>query len=225
MKYWIKNLMVASLGCALAGCGLGEIGSAASVGKGTSTGTGSASTSANSAPAIAGTPSTAVATGQTFTFTPTVSDANGDSLSFTITGKPAWATFNVTTGELSGTAQAGTFPNITITVTDGKTTKALPAFTLMVNAVAFTGTATLAWSAPSENTDGTSLSAAELSGYRIYHGVGATNLNQVIEIRGANNTRHVATQLPTGTHYFAVTAVSLEGVESAMSSVQSKAIL
>ncbi len=39
-------------------------------------------------------------------FTPSANDADGDTLTFTISNRPSWATFNGTTGRLSGTPGA-----------------------------------------------------------------------------------------------------------------------
>jgi hypothetical protein len=88
-------------------------------------------TVSNTPPAISGTPTTSIAVGQSYSFTPTASDANGDSLTFTVTGLPAWASFNGTTGRISGTPQvAGTSANIVITVSDGQASASLPAFSI-----------------------------------------------------------------------------------------------
>ena len=89
----------------------------------------------NRAPTISGTPALTVAVGAVYTFTPTASDADGNSLSFTIQNRPAWAGFDPTTGALQGSPQsanAGTYANIVIAVTDGNATVSLPPFTLVV---------------------------------------------------------------------------------------------
>jgi hypothetical protein len=52
----------------------------------------------NSAPVIAGSPAASVRAGSAFAFTPTASDADGDTLTFSISGAPAWASFNAQTG-------------------------------------------------------------------------------------------------------------------------------
>jgi hypothetical protein len=52
-------------------------------------------------------------------------------------GVPSWATFNAATGRLSGTpakGTAGTYSGIVITVSDGKATASLPAFSITVSA-------------------------------------------------------------------------------------------
>jgi hypothetical protein len=91
----------------------------------------------NNPPVISGTPSTTVVAGQPYGFTPMASDADGDTLSFTIANKPSWATFDSTTGKLSGTpstANEKTYTKITISVSDGKANVSLPAFSIAVTA-------------------------------------------------------------------------------------------
>jgi hypothetical protein len=166
-----------------------------------------------------------VVAGAAYSFTPTASDPNGDSLAFSITGKPAWATFSTATGRLTGTpatAQVGTYSNIVITVSDGKTSQLLPAFTITVAPASNSGTASLSWSAPTQNTDGSSLT--NLGGYRVYHGTSAGSLTDVRTISGANTTSFQFTALASGTHYFSITAFNTDGVESALSAVGSKMI-
>ena len=92
----------------------------------------------NDAPTISGTPAVTVAEDSTYSFTPTVNDLDGNTLSFSITNQPSWATFNSTTGQLSGTPtndDVGVSEGIIISVNDGTATVALPAFSLTVNNV------------------------------------------------------------------------------------------
>jgi nitrite reductase/ring-hydroxylating ferredoxin subunit len=87
------------------------------------------------APTISGTPASTVVAGQAYTFQPTAAGAAGATLTFSISNKPAWASFNTVTGALIGTpssAQAGTYSNITISVSNGTTSVALAAFTITV---------------------------------------------------------------------------------------------
>jgi len=86
----------------------------------------------NTAPTISGTPTTAVYRNASYSFTPTGADADNDTLTYSIQNMPNWATFNQTTGALTGTAAAGTFSNIVITVSDGTATADLAAFTITV---------------------------------------------------------------------------------------------
>jgi hypothetical protein len=179
----------------------------------------------NAAPVISGSPITSVAAGKPYSFVPTASDANGDALSFSITGKPAWATFSLSTGALTGTptlAQAGNYSGIVISVSDGKVSKSLATFGIAVTSPSPSGTATLNWSMPTQNTDGSPLT--NLAGYRIYHGTSATALNDVSTVTDTGATSYQYTALASGTHYFAISAYNSAGAESALSSVGSKTI-
>lgn len=181
---------------------------------------------ANTAPTISGTPSNTVATGASYSFTPVAADADGNSLSFTIANKPAWASFNVATGRISGTptvAHVGTQSGIVISVSDGTATVALPAFSITVSQPAPSGTAALSWSAPTQNTDGSALS--DLAGYYVYHGTSPGSLTMAVELRGNSVTNYTFNALANGTHYFAISAFNASGVESALSGVGSKTIL
>ena len=97
----------------------------------------SAVTNINDAPVITGTPSTSVAQDSAYSFTPTVTDVDsGDTTTFSITNKPTWATFSISTGQLSGTPtndDVGTTSGIVITVSDSANlSDSLAAFTLSV---------------------------------------------------------------------------------------------
>ena len=83
-----------------------------------------------------------------------------------------------------------------------------------------TGTAMLSWAPPATNTDG---SPVDLLGFRIYRGSSPQSL-QPIRLVSALDTSVVIDSLPAGQHYFAVTAVSLNGAESAFSNIETKTI-
>ncbi|MBF0261422.1 MAG: cadherin-like domain-containing protein [Magnetococcales bacterium] len=86
---------------------------------------------------ISGTPATLALRKTQYRFTPTVSDVDGDNLTYSIANKPAWASFDTNTGQLSGTPtsdNSGSYANIVISVSDGVKTVSLPAFTLEVPA-------------------------------------------------------------------------------------------
>ena len=91
----------------------------------------------NLAPTISGTPQTTVAEDSAYSFTPIAADVNGDILTFSITNQPSWASFDTTTGTLTGTpinADIGTNSGIVITVTDtANTTDSLTAFDIRVS--------------------------------------------------------------------------------------------
>ncbi|MEM9057605.1 MAG: putative Ig domain-containing protein [Pseudomonadota bacterium] len=89
----------------------------------------------NDAPTIAGSPSQFVESGDFYRFTQTAVDPDGEFVGLTIRNKPAWATFNAQTGELSGTpgsADVGTFEGILIGINDGEFSDFLPPFSLTV---------------------------------------------------------------------------------------------
>jgi len=155
---------------------------------------------------------------------PAAADVDGDALAFSIENKPAWAWFNSANGRLFGTpgaADVGTYSNITISVSDGHDSTALHSFAIAVTAIS-NGRATLSWTAPTENTDGSTLS--NLTGYRIRYGTSAAALTQTIVINNASVTTYVVEDLAPATWYFAVTAVNSAGAESDYSNVADKQI-
>lgn len=179
----------------------------------------------NSAPTISGSPGSSATVGVLYRFRPVASDADGDALSWSIAGKPADAMFSTATGELTWTPTAtGTWSGIRITVTDSNNASvSLPAFSVTVSAAPATGSAFLSWSPPTQYADGSALPAAELDAYRIYHGTNASRLSRVAEVDGTAVSFTVR-ELAAGTHYFAVSTVSVNGLESALSAVGSKII-
>ncbi|MBL3588644.1 MAG: cadherin-like domain-containing protein [gamma proteobacterium endosymbiont of Lamellibrachia anaximandri] len=93
-------------------------------------------TDVNRAPVISGLAPTQVVAGGSYQFTPSAVDQDGDALIFSITGKPAWATFDSSTGRLFGTpsvADAGNYENVGIAVSDGVYNVALPGFSISVS--------------------------------------------------------------------------------------------
>lgn len=84
---------------------------------------------------IRGAPSLLARTNSFYSFTPTVTQRGNRALRFSVDNKPAWLSFGKRHGTLYGTplaAQAGTYSNIVITVSDGVTTVRLPAFAIDV---------------------------------------------------------------------------------------------
>ena len=179
----------------------------------------------NRAPTISGTPATSVLQGSAYAFTPTASDADNDPLTFGITNKPAWAAFSTSTGALTGTPGAGdvgTTSGIVISVSDGKAAPvSLAAFSVTVQAVG-TGSATLTWTPPTTNTDGSALT--DLAGYKIYWGTTQGSYPNSVTLNGQGLTSYVVTNLVSGTYYFVATAYNSSGVESAFSTPASKTI-
>jgi hypothetical protein len=101
-----------------------------------------ASAQTSAAPlSISGTPSATAPVATEYRFTPSVSGGNGTRRNFKIRGKPTWASFDGRTGSLVGTpatSQVGDYANIRISVTDGRSSAALPAFSIRVTTPATT---------------------------------------------------------------------------------------
>jgi hypothetical protein len=179
----------------------------------------------NQPPTISGAPQTSVMQNTPYSFKPTYADPNGDALTFSIQNKPGWATFNASTGELAGTpssSDVASYGNIQISVSDGKVSANLAAFSINVVAMA-SGAATLTWTPPTQNVDGTSLT--DLAGYRIYWGTSQNNLTNSTTVAGAGVSSALIEQLTPATYYFAVTAYDTVGNESAYSNVATKTVL
>jgi hypothetical protein len=84
------------------------------------------------------------------------------------------------------------------------------------------GSATVNWTKPTKNTDGTTLT--DLSGFKVVYGTSSSSLNQSKSVTGASATSTSIGSLGAGTWYFAVRAVNAGGVESANSNTGSKTI-
>ena len=89
----------------------------------------------NVAPQISGSPSDKATVDQLFSFQPIATDSDGDRMLFSISSKPAWASFDPATGRLQGTPRAadiGAYKQIAISVSDGVQTRTLPQFSVTV---------------------------------------------------------------------------------------------
>lgn len=182
---------------------------------------------ANTPPVVSGSPATTVASGHAYTFQPTATDPNGLKIVFSASNLPSWATFNSSTGQVSGTptaANAGTYSDIVITAYDGYFKGTLPAFEIVVEGAtntvppAATASATLVWTPPTENNNGTVLT--DLAGYHIYYGT-TPELGQTLTVTNAGLTRYVMSGLTQTTYYFTMTAFDKAGHESDRTAVES----
>lgn len=180
---------------------------------------------ANGAPEISGTAPGTALIGQAYSFTPTADDPDDDALDFSVTGLPVWAAFDSATGRISGTPGAGNvgvYSNISITVSDGEFSATLAAFSINVVGIA-TGSATLSWTPPNENTDGSPLT--DLDGYVVYWGTQSGNYANSMALDDPGITTYIVDNLLSGsTYYFATTAVNSDGLESTFSNEASKTI-
>ncbi len=178
----------------------------------------------NSAPTISGSPSTAVTVGDAYTFTPQASDPDGDALTFSIQNRPIWASFDASTGTLSGTpglGDIGNFDNIVISVSDGRASAAMNNFGVEVTQMAL-GSATLSWTPPTQNIDGSSLT--DLVAYKIYVGTSPGSYSQEIRIDNPSISTFVVDNLVPDTYYFTATAVNSRGMESEFSNMATKVV-
>jgi Putative Ig domain len=191
----------------------------------------------NTPPTLSGSPASSVVSGHAYAFQPKATDPNGLRVDFAIANAPSWASFNPTTGLLSGTptaTNAGTYSNIVITAYDGYSKAVLPAFSIIVQragtnpivstppgsgtTTAATGSATLSWTPPTQNNSGGVLT--DLAGYHIYYGT-TPELEQSVTLANVGLARYVFTGLTQTTWYFAMTAYDSAGRESDRTAVAS----
>jgi hypothetical protein len=85
-----------------------------------------------------------------------------------------------------------------------------------------TGTATLSWSVPTANTNGTSLT--DLAGYIIHYGTSSGALTQTIQLTDPDLTSYVVRNLAAGTYYFAISGYATTGMQGTESPQVSKTI-
>lgn len=176
----------------------------------------------NHAPTISGTPVVTAQAAQPYAFKPTAADADGDALTFSIANKPVWASFDTTNGTLYGTpadVNVGTYANVVITVSDGKASTSLAAFSITVAAAA-TQSVTLSWTPPTQNVDGTPVT--DLAGFKVFYGTASGQYSSTLSLPSTSMNSVVIEGLTAGTWYFAVKAVNAAGVESAYSAEASK---
>jgi hypothetical protein len=135
------------------------------------------------------------------------------------TASGGWTGSLATSGTKStGALSASTTYTLSCTGAGGSATQSA---TVTVTA-ASSGTATLSWTPPTTNTDGTPVTT--LTGYHIYWGTTQAALTQSVAISGASTTSYEVTGLAAGTWYFAVAADAADGTESAQSALGSKTL-
>ena len=162
--------------------------------------------------------------GQTYSFKPVANDPDGDKLTFAAQNLPTWASFDPGTGRLSGKpgmADIGSYTGITITASDGSQSASIGPFSIDVSATG-SGSATVSWTPPTQNSDGTPLT--NLAGYRIMYGPSVDELDQSIGVENPSVSTYVVDNLTSGTWYFAVVAINSAGLSSELSNVGSKTI-
>jgi len=198
---------------------------------------------------LGGAPPTTVTVGDPYYYAPTVSQGGGP-ISFSIQGQPAWLSFDTQTGALAGTpaaADVGVSGGIIITAANSVNTVSVGPFSIEVDPAPSptppptpapptpapptpgpptpaptTGSATLDWSPPTENADGSPLT--NLAGYYVHYGTSDTSLTQTIDVADASATTYVVSGLTSGTYYFAVSAYNSLGFEGAWSNIAGKTL-
>lgn len=83
--------------------------------------------------------------------------------------------------------------------------------------------ATLTWTAPTENTDGTPLT--DLSGFNIFYGNASRTYFTTIDVANPAATTYTITGLAPGTYYFAMTAKTSAGLESIQTNEVTKTLI
>jgi len=186
-----------------------------------------AKTTTTSPPTIGGTPSpTTISVGSAFNFQPTATDPAGRKLTFSVSNKPSWASFDTATGRLFGTpssAAVGTTSNIVIAANDGVASASLKAFSLtVIQSGSGNGSATLSWTAPTTDINGKVLT--NLSGYQIKYGTNKSALSQTVQVNNPGVTSYVISNLSPGTYYFGLAATTSSGTQSQLTGLVSKTI-
>ena len=129
-----------------------------------------------------------------------------------------------TSGPAAGTSVASTTPASSST-TGSKTSSGTSGASTVAKATPkpiSSGTATLDWAPPTENSDGSVLT--NLAGYTVYYGTSPGNLTQSVKVSNPGLSAYTVTDLPSGTWYFVVTSYTSAGIESARSGVVSTTI-
>jgi uncharacterized protein YceK len=226
-------MMLASAALVLSGCNSDGSTTAASAGTSVPR-TGAATSDPNTAagasqkPAasITGTPSNSATVGQTYSFSAQL-QTTGTGFAYSIQNSPTWATFDTTTGTLSGTpaaADVGSYASITIAATNGTVSATLAPFAIVVvQPRTDIKSVTLSWLPPTQNADGSSLT--DLAGYYVYYGAAPDSMERSTQITNPGLTAYTVGDLGPGTHYFSISAYTFAGVEGTMSGIASKTIM
>src|SRR5690606_37356498 len=185
----------------------------------------------NASPSISRKAAGPAAAGPRYRYAPRAAGAADGAAAFPSPDRPGRAAVGPAAREPGGTrldpggrrqeADARTSSNLGPRVSDGDATAQLPAFSTAVESIGL-GSATLTWVAPTLRTDGTLLD--DLAGYKVYWGTESRNYTESIQIDNPGVTTYVVENLGPGTHYFATTALSSDGLESDYSNEASNTI-
>ena len=172
---------------------------------------------------ISGTPPATATVGEEYYFVPVVENADWKELQFNYVDRPPWSNGYRGSGAIIGTPTApGVYPNIQIQAWDGEHFAVTAPFTITVLAAGTTApspstaAATLSWSKPTQNADGTPLT--NLAGYVVRYGTNVEALTEQIPVSSPNTTQLEIDNLSRGHWYFEVAAVNTADTESEFSS-------
>lgn len=165
--------------------------------------------------------------GVTFNYQPTVQDSDSEELRFTAVNLPLWASIDSTSGHISGTPgpnDAGLYEFISITVADATHKVVTAPFSITVNPAleSGSGVASLHWEVPPSKVSGEPLD--DLAGYRILYGRSSSDLDSSVMIPDPATTSYQFSTLTSGVWYFAVVAVSSNGLEGPPTTYATKSI-
>lgn len=138
----------------------------------------------------------------------------------TCTASGSWSGDKATTGSetIDSLTDDCTF---TITCTDDSGGSVSDSVNVTV-AVNNAGTASLSWTPPTKNTDGSDLT--DLAGYYIHIGSSSGDYNEIITVNQNDIASFLVEDLAEGTWYFALSAFDTSGNESEKSNEGSKVI-
>ena len=84
--------------------------------------------------------------------------------------------------------------------------------------------AQLSWTLPSKRADGSDLDLPEIATFRVYHTTDDVDFEETFEVNG-DETKLIIEDLSEGEHYFAITVIDTNGLESDLSEPVQKSIL
>jgi hypothetical protein len=154
-------------------------------------------------------------TKQQFTATGTFSDSSTQNLTAAVT----WSSSNTAAATISNAAGSnGLATSVAAGSTTIKAVSGSASGSATLNVV--DRSVSLAWDAPTTNTDGTPLT--DLAGYKLHYGASPDVYSTTVTL--GNSTSYVLNNLAPGTYYFVVTAVNSAGIESTFSNEAWKTI-
>jgi hypothetical protein len=169
--------------------------------------------------------------GTTFDYQPAARDPESDTLRFTSVNLPLWASLDPASGHISGTPgpnDAGLYESISITVADATHWVVTAPFSIAVNPAVNPapelgiGVASLQWEMPPSKVSGEPLD--DLAGYRILYGRSSSDLDHSVMVPDPATTSYQLSSLASGVWYFAVVAVSANGLEGLPTTFVTKTI-